>query len=348
MNILILGCMSDGQTGIYLLETCREFSSNVSAIDIRRIIKEIPGKKAQSVIMNEILHLKNTPELIIVMKGVELSIQLLRDIKNKFPKAMVVNWFFDRFLSDKPIWETEIFFESIKLYDIFFCSLKGVADKLNEAGFENAKYLDEACYPPMNGETYMNYFQEKKYGEDISFAGTIGFNKHHPTRIPILSKIIDEGFNVKIWGAIAGDSKHLPTNVKNHHMGVSVINHQHSMVAQASLINLGIDVCTVIELGHSARSYRVMCAGGLYFCPYGNGIEKMFKINKKDEEITGEEEIVVFYNERDMIKKLDFLLEHEDIRKRIAENGKKIVLEKHTFKHRIEEMLKIVKEVKKK
>jgi len=92
----------------------------------------------------------------------------------------------------------------------------------------------------------------------------------------------------------------------------------------------------------SARIYRVMCAGGLYLSTATKGIESLFNVNKEGEEITGDQELVVFYDENDLIKKLDFLLEHDDIRESIAKNGQKRVISEHTFKHRIIKMLKMI------
>jgi spore maturation protein CgeB len=228
------------------------------------------------------------------------------------------------------------------MFDYFFCSLKGVSDKMQEVGYKNAYYLDEACDPELNGETYLNYFQQRKYGEDISFIGSLGFHGMHIKRVQILKKIVDEGFNLKIWGAIVGPQKLIPQELLAKHVGTSVVNDQHSMVVQASLVNLGIDQDNDVELGHSARLYRVLCAGGLYLCGAVKGLEKMFRINKEGEEISEHQDLVVYYDENDLVKKLDFLLENVDIAEKIARNGRVEVLTNHTFDDRIKEMIKTI------
>jgi spore maturation protein CgeB len=57
---------------------------------------------------------------------------------------------------------------------------------------------------------------------------------------------------------------------------------------------------------------------------------------------TGDEEVIVFYDKDNLVALLDFLLEHNDIREKIAKNGQKAVLDKHTFQHRCLEMLEII------
>jgi len=342
MKIWILGGLTDEQTGLYILDSCRRITKDVVFTDVRRIMNEVSTPEIQKTIMAELNDLRMEPDLILVMQGKEIRIDTLKAIKESFPKAKLVNWYFDKYFGGGLIYETE-FMDTLKTYDYFFCSMKGIADKLKEKGV-NAYYLDEACDPKYHYVPYYNSFQEKKYGEDVAFVGNLGHFVIHPNRIPALQRVIKEGFNIKIWGDISCDMKHIPADIKAYHTGMSVINRAHSIVANTSLINLGLDHGTDIELGQSARIFRVMCAGGLYLSDNVLGLNKLFKLNEsEDAPITKDQEIVVFYNIDDMIRKMDFLLEHEDIRKSIAENGRKKVTEEHTFDIRLNEMIELVK-----
>ena len=345
MKIWILGGIADEQTGLYILDACRRITKDVVFTDVRRIMEELPTPEIQKTIIDELNDLHITPDLILVMQGKELKVETLHTIKEKFPKATLVNWFFDKYFGGGAIYDTE-HMDVLEAYDYFFCSMKGVADKLKEKGI-NAYYLDEACDPNYHYVEYYNPFQKRKYGEDIAFVGNLGHFDIHPNRIPALQRVIKEGFNIKIWGDIACDMKYIPADIKTYHTGMIVINRAHSIVANTSLINLGLDHGTDIELGQSARIFRVMCAGGLYLSDNVLGLNKLFKLNEsEDAPITKDQEIVVFYNIDDMIRKMDFLLEHDDIRKAIAENGRKKVTEEHTFDIRIKEMLEIINETK--
>jgi len=341
MNFLILGAFEDGQTGLYIADSIDQLKDGVRFIDIRLLLR-LHKEKAQQIILDKINGFDYTPDVILVLKGLELTMDTLKKIREKFPKAKLVNWFFDVYLGDKKIWEHTEYAEFIKMFDYFFCSLKGVADKLNECGFDNAHYLDEACLVEAHEPQYMNNFQKKKYGEDISFCGSIGYIAH-TNRIPILYKLLSEGFNVKIWGDIVTDAKSIPFDVRDALRGVPAVNEKHSMVCQSSLINLGIDQDPDLERSFSARLYRVMCAGGLYLTTYTKGLEDMFKINKKGEPITEDQELVVFYDkDEDLVPICDFLLKNDDIREVIAENGRVAVTNKHKFIDRIKEMKEVI------
>ena len=344
MEILIIGYFEDLQTAAYIANSFYELGHNVEGISSRKIVMELGFEEGQKRILEEIENYSKelTPDLVLVLKGSEMSFETLKTIKEKFNKAIFVNWFFDVYFNDKKIWEKTDYFKTIKLFDYYFCSLKGVADKLKEVGLDNVYFLDEACYPPENGEVYMNWAQEKKYGEDVAFVGTLGLKDIHKQRIEILDKLATEGFRMKIWGNVVGSWKEIGEAIAEHHTGASVINKEHSMVCQASKVVLGVDQDRNIEMGHSARLFRVLAAGGTYLLNATKGVEKLFRVNEDGKNLTGDEELVFYYSFEDLVNKIDFLLEHDDIRKKIGENGKKKVLEKHKFTDRIKEMLEVI------
>ena len=291
MKAVILGSFADTQTAIYILEAMYNFCSDVYGIDIKKINKEKGVVKGQEVILDEVIGTPFNPNLILVLKGLEISPATLKKIKESFPNAKFLNWFFDKYLLDKPIWESDEYLKTLPIYDYFFCSLKGVSDKLNEHGFENARYLDEACRPAYHNPQHCNFFQGEKYGADIAFVGSLGFTLQHPDRIPTLVRLVKDGFRIKIWGDVFCDWGSLPSEIRGVHMKMPVINDNHSRVVTSSLINLGIDQDVEIDRGHSARLYRVLCAGGLYLTNATKGLDEMFKVNKRGDRITGKEEI---------------------------------------------------------
>ena len=343
MKIIMLGNFSDGQTADYIARSCEHVDiETVYGIDIRKIPQDFTPLEAQDKIIEEVKNIGVSVDIVIVLKGLEIKLSTLKALRELQPEAIFVNWFFDKYLIEEPIWKSESYFDVIKFFDFYFCSLKGVADKLRDKGLANVYYLDEGCFPEAHGETYINHFQEQKYGSDVAFIGSVGFMLQHADRMMILDKIATEGFNLKIWGPRLVDMKLIPKNIRPLITNAPVINEEHSKVVQSSLVNLGIDQDTTIDMGHSARAYRIMCAGGCYLSSATKGLDRMFKVNDRDKEVTADQDLVLFYGAYDLVQKIDFLLEHEDIRKSIAKNGQKAVVENHTFVHRLREMLKII------
>jgi len=346
MKIIVLGYLGDLQTGTYVHNSLIDAGHESYFINMRQIIMNEGMEKGQQIILDELEDVYKEPDLVLVLKGLELKPETVKTIRDKYPKAIFANWFFDVYLADKPIWKQEEYFPVLRMYDFFFCSLKGVADKLQAHGFTNAFHLPEACYPKRNGPAYANSFQKKKYGEDISFCGSLGFTEQHKNRIDILKSVAKECYNFKVWGNIVGEENKIGVEILESHMFVEATNETHSVVAENSKINLGIDQDPTLEQSWSARLYRVLCAGGLYLTTETRGLNKVFKCYPNEGEfISDDQELVVFKGKDDLIKKIDYLLEHDDLRKKIAENGQKKVLAKHTFINRIEQMLEMINNV---
>jgi len=342
VNVLVLGNFTDHQSADYVMEAFDEIGKNewaIGGVDTRGIMRDYTPLEAQKLILKEVEEFKYSPDIVVVLKGLELTLDTLQNIRDTYPNAVYINWFFDKYLDDLPIWERKNYFPVIKFFDFFFCSLKGVANRLQKEGLTNVYHLPEGCHPTAHGQTDLNHFQTQKYGSEVSFCGSVGYTIQHPKRMSLLRRIAQEEFDLRIWGDIVCPQKMIPNELRECVTGKPVVNQDHSKVVQSSLINLGIDQDTTIDQGWSARLYRVLCAGGLYLTNDTKGLADVFKVNKRDEPITADQELVVYYSEDDLVKKLDFLLEHDDIRESIARNGQKTVLESHKFVDRIRDMI---------
>ena len=339
--------MSDNETGLYIFNAIRNIGDNSAVIDVRAIYEAKGFYDGQKVIQHELKKFFNIkPDVIIALKGLELSNKTIDFIRTNFPDTVLVNWFFDLLIDDKLVYESPVAPQIINSYDYFLCSLEGIARVLRRKGFKNVYHVAEACSPEHHSFVYANQYQNKKYSEDIAFCGSIGYSWIHKDRIRILNKIIEEGYRIKIWGKLVSKPGQIPQGIIDAMTKAEAINEQHAMVSHLSKINLGIDASPNIYGSWSARLYRVLCAGGLYLSVNTYGLSDYFKVNPEGEQLTGKEELVVFYNLNDLIEKIDFLLEHDNIRKQIAENGKKKVLNNHTFEHRIKEIKKIISKTK--
>lgn len=89
------------------------------------------------------------------------------------------------------------------------------------------------------------------------------------------------------------------------------------------------------------RVFEALCSGSLLITNKinDNGFEELFK--------DGEHLVVYDGTYKDLKEKIKYYLENDKERNKIAEQGRKIVLENHTYKKRIEDIIKIVLESKK-
>ena len=105
-------------------------------------------------------------------------------------------------------------------------------------------------------------------------------------------------------------------------------------VFHLSKINLNITLRS-IETGIPQRVFDIMGAGGFVMSNYQEELEELF--------VPGEE-IVLFYDMEDLIKKVNYYLKHEQERIQIAVNGYRKVKEFHNYPERLREILGTVRE----
>ena len=88
-----------------------------------------------------------------------------------------------------------------------------------------------------------------------------------------------------------------------------------------SKINLNITLRSIIS-GIPLRIFDILAAGGFCLTNYQKEIEDYFEIGK---------EIEVYYNLSDLQNKVEFYLQNEDIREKIAENGQKRIENHYSY-----------------
>lgn len=86
----------------------------------------------------------------------------------------------------------------------------------------------------------------------------------------------------------------------------------------------------IIQTGIPLRAFDIMGAGGFLLSNYQEELLELF---------SNEEELAVYESLEDAVSKIDFYLHHENLRRKIAENGKRRTLHEHSLQKRLETIL---------
>ena len=168
---------------------------------------------------------------------------------------------------------------------------------------------------------------KKRY--DIVFIGRLdtGSNEH---RIKILNYLLQEGVDVKIW-TWSGSNQLIEKYplIKKQVIGSAYGKEMIKIIAQ-SKIALNIHDPSVIY-GGNMRLFEIPSAKSLQIAD--KYPENWF--------IDGED-IVLFNDKEDLLKKINYYLKNNYERNRICNNGFKKVMEEHTFQHRAEKLMNFV------
>lgn len=116
-------------------------------------------------------------------------------------------------------------------------------------------------------------------------------------------------------------------NLKNH--GIADYYKQMPQIFRQSKINLNITLRS-IKSGIPLRAFDIMGCGGFLLSNFQADFLDLF--------VPGED-FVYYENKEDLLQKIAYYLVHEDERKAIAQNGYKKIAEKHTYTHRVREIL---------
>jgi spore maturation protein CgeB len=151
----------------------------------------------------------------------------------------------------------------------------------------------------------------------------VGIQASEKERIHTLNALA-EHFNVDLF---TRSDTSLLSNVRVHG-GVKTLT-EMPVIFNNSRINLNMTIKPIIT-GLPLRIFDIMGCGGFLMTNYQEELNDYFEIGK---------DLEAYGSIEELLEKCAYYLEHEDIRRKIAENGYEKVKKYHTYNVRIAEML---------
>lgn len=148
-----------------------------------------------------------------------------------------------------------------------------------------------------------------------------------------LKWLIDAGFQVKLWG-LGWDKD---PDFKAHAAGV--LKHGEELAKMYSCTK--IVPATFFWFTSHARSWESTSCGALCMARY---IPPEVDFANIRECFTEDEDFVFYHDREDLINRVKYYLTNEDERQRIAENGRKKVLQTMTYASAVSKCLKLIKD----
>lgn len=191
----------------------------------------------------------------------------------------------------------------LKLDAIFLCN-KEFTDAYNK------RFESPVHYMPQSGIDE-DILIGRKIEWDIVFIGNISSTRFHHNRFPIIENLMSK-YEVKI---IAGD-KFTPDS---------------KWIYKESPFSLSIS--PEAEGYTSNRTYNILSAGGFCLIKYFPGIEELFENHKH---------LAWFETPEEAVDIMDYYYDHPEEYERVKKEGLKLYQEKHTARHRLEEMFALL------
>ncbi len=271
-------------------------------------------------LLNKLLYriaLKSNPDLIFTIKGESIEKGIIKKLSSLGIKT--ANWTLDEPFG---IYSRFTKIRNIPEYDYFFIFDPYYIRPLKQIGAQKVYYIPCAADPEVHKEIIP--VKKRKYVCDVGFLGSF-----QPKRGKVLKNLTN--YDLKIWGYNWHKAKNekLKKKIENK----IYTGFEMDKYFNLSKININIHHPHSIE-SVNLRTFEIPATNSFQLCDYFKEIPHLFKLNK---------EIVCYKNIKELKEKIDYYLEHEEERLKIAKAGQKRVLKEHTIYHRLKGILKIIK-----
>jgi len=267
------------------------------------------------------------PQLILVIKGDRIPLEIIREVKEKFKVPVANYWIDDAHL-------IEISRKISPAYDYFFTNDPDAVQIHKESGCPHVGSISFGCLPDLHKKIQLSQEEYEKYGSDICFAGTVTEG-----RIKVLEVLSD--FNLKAWSPrfvhspkenFRIEKTKLPPSspLYSKFTDRSVWNEELVKVYNASKIVLNIHSWHTVP---NMRDFEVTGCAAFLLTEYAKHLVTMFKPGK---------EIICYKNIEELKDIVKFYLSHPREREEIARKGYLRAHQNHTYARRMEELISFI------
>lgn len=269
------------------------------------------------------------PELALTLVGFKLPIQMVQWLKKQQVKTVV--WFTeDPYFMDR----TQVI---SKYYDFVFTIDSAALEFYKNNGHLNAYQFPLATEP----NVFRPQQVEAKYRSDICLVGF-----PYPDRIQFIQYLLqNSAYKIKVVGKwtipllrfrsnpklMIHEGWFEPSVVAKFYNGAKIVLNTHRPFNLRQNQNkLGI-----IGKSINNRTFDIAACSSFQLIEFKEDLPNHFVEDK---------EIVSFRSNQELVQKIDFYIKFEEERQLIADHARNRVLKEHTFKHRLEKMLELIKD----
>mgnify|MGYP001211412947 FL=1 len=267
------------------------------------------------------------PDILLVNWGGTFYPETITEIKRRF-NVITINWLSD-FPGGPGVLETAL--KVIPVYDFFFAQSTDAIEVHDKHGNKGGMWLNVACDPDIHKPLDLSEEEKLKYGVDICFVGSM-----YPERAELFETLTD--FDIGIWGpgwnrldTASPLRKYIRGGIVTPDTWVKIYNASKIVINYMGHYGEDIDENKVYQA--SPRVFETLGCGSFQMVDAKKDVVTLFKSG---------EHLVCFKKIGEVKELVKYYLDHPQEREEIAQKGRSEVLAKHTYAHRIEELLKAI------
>lgn len=267
---------------------------------------------------------KFKPNVIFVYRGTHITAKTIIILNQSLPNCYIIGYNNDDpFAPNNSTWLWRHFINCLLVYDLVLAYRRHNIAKYLKSGAKRVDllmpwYVSEKDYPITKNEEI-----SKKY--DVVFVG----HYEKDSRIKYIEKIAQSNFSFGLFGP-DWDSAPKYSFLKKYKPILPVRGYLY----RKTIISAKIALCFLSSLNrdtYTRRCFEIPAMGVLMLCQYTEELGSLFKDGV---------DAVFFHNPDDLIEKITYYLHHDELRERIAKNGRKRVInDKHDVTSRMDNLL---------
>lgn len=254
--------------------------------------------------------LQFSPKLIFIYRGTHISPNAIREIKRQLPDCMIYGYNNDDpFAQGHPPWLWRHFLKSVPLYDIVFAYRHHNLNDFVKIGAKRVELLRSWFISSKNHPVCLTDTDKALYCCDVVFIGHF----EDDGRLECLEELAKIGIKLNLFG---------PPYEWNHRLAKSPILKHLAPVRlvwndeyNKALCGAKIALCFFSKLNrdtYTRRCFEIPATRTLLLSEYSSDISSIYRAG---------EDADFFENKADLIKKVQFYLENESLRNKVALSG---------------------------
>jgi spore maturation protein CgeB len=322
--LIVLPFARPGLMGLDFSDELARLGHEVRLFPYRRdnvLYKNTPTKAAyQRLILRRLERLCRDwrPEVVLVIKGGPITADVIRRVRRS-TGARFVNFF-----PDNPLWM--IPFECVEAYDVFFTKERYALRALQSVGIRNLHYLPMYCVPTLHHRVTLTSDEERRFRAAVSLVGN-----RYDYRERLVRALADRP--LRVWGD--GWSGVRDPVVRRLVAGGPVFGRDKLAVYAASTLSLNPHHPMNDIVGVNTRAFELAAAASCQVADFKEELTALFK---------PADEILVYRDLGELGRLLDRYLAHPDEARAIGDNAQRRALAEHTLRHRVDEMLAVIRD----
>jgi spore maturation protein CgeB len=337
LSVLFVGPLVHGSTAAQRLEALQSLGHSVAAVTtrkggpymgeepplLRRVEQKLLGPSDHAGANDAILERvrENRFDLVWIEKGLIIAADTLRAIRAAQPSCLIVGFSPDDMMNHAN--QSRPFLDGLPLYDCYVTNKSFNVAELESLGCRKVLFMDNGFDPRTHRPVELAPGDREQVGGAVGFIG-----QWEPDRAESLRAMAKAGLAVRVWGYTWERMRNVPRNLTLENRPFWGDDYARAICA------FDINLCFLRKCNRdrqTTRSIEIPACGAFMLAERTDEHARLFEEGKEAE---------FFSDERELVDKTQYYLEHADARISIAKRGyQRCLRDEYSYPERLGKIL---------